>query len=126
MIIVLLCLGSCQLVQSGDQTGTLQFGKPMSGNPVHLVQLPFLTPIIQIHKILSIAIFRTGVTDLLGKYRDETMPVAWYMVYAPPAPEGVKKTDYEKHWVAYLVHVQAGKEVVLDFSFENSGGCRIK
>jgi hypothetical protein len=129
MIIILFSLAGCQSAPGGDQTGTLQINvtwqtEVWKPGTIGVITLPDTD--IQVHKILSTETFRNGVTDLLGVYRDESMPVGWYWVEASHHPEGVKETDYGKHWVAHLVQVQAGKEVVLDFRFENAGGWKIK
>ena len=129
MVLIVFALMGCQPQVSTEQTGVLQVNVTWQTDvwkpgPSGTITLPDTN--VQIHKIFSTEIFRNGVTDLLGEYRDETIPTGWYWVEAFHHPEGVRKSDYGKHWVAHLVHIQPDKEVLLDFRFENAGGWKIQ
>lgn len=129
-LIIVGGLTGCQNANStGNDTGTLQVNvswqtevwKPGSASTVLLPDTE-----VRIHKMFSNEIFRNGVTDLLGIYRDEALPAGWYWVEANHQPAGVQKSDYGKHWVTHFVHIQPGKETVINFRYENAGGWKVK
>jgi predicted component of type VI protein secretion system len=128
IMITLVFLAGCQALPPVEETGTLQVNVTWQTDvwkpgPLAITLLPDTE--VQVHKIFSAEIYRVGVTDLLGVYRDETLPAGWYWVEAYHHPEGVQKSDYGKHWVAHFIHIRPGQEVILDFGYQNAGGWKI-
>ena len=125
LLSLFLLLSGCQAAGTAADTGTLLVNvtwqtdawKPGASG---ILTLPDTQ--VDVYKIFSTQVFHTGVTDLLGTYQDNTLPVGWYWVKAMHQPEGVKKSDYGKHWVAHFVHIQTDQTTELNFDFNNAGG----
>lgn len=125
LLMLTLLLAGCQSQTAAQATGTLHINVTWQTDawkpyPAVITNLPDTK--VDVYRLFSSEVYREGVTDLLGVYQDETLPAGWYWVKAVHQPEGVKKSDYGKHWVANFVHIQPGKITELDFGYENAGG----
>ena len=128
LIILSIAVSGCQSSTGSEQTGNLEVRvtwqtdvwKP--GTDAMIV-LPDTEVIV--HNAFSNAVFRSGITDLLGATLFTDLPSGWYWVEGVHHPEGVQESDYGKHWVAHFIHIKAGQTKEIDFDFNNAGGWKI-
>ena len=129
MLILSIAISGCQASAGAEQTGNLEVKvswqtdvwKP--GTDAMIV-LPDTEVVV--HKAFSNAVYRSGITDLLGVTLFVDLPSGWYWAEAVHHPEGVQKSDFGKHWVAHFVRVKPGETKEIDFDFSNAGGWKIQ
>ncbi|MBI9051266.1 MAG: hypothetical protein JEZ00_17720 [Anaerolineaceae bacterium] len=118
-------ISGCQAQAQAQEIGTLQVNVSWQTDvwkPGDASKLVLPDTEVRVHKIFSKEVLRSGITDLLGVYLDESISTGWYWVEAVHQPEGVMESDYGKHWVAHMVHVRSDQTTVVEFNFNNAGG----